>query len=71
VWTTDDRTVQPPDSARLAGALDISVQSVCPGARVSHGGLPADPLVQRMVLAELGPGRPVPLGRADCARLSR
>jgi triacylglycerol esterase/lipase EstA (alpha/beta hydrolase family) len=70
LWTTADRTVQPPDSARLAGALDIAVQSVCPGSRVSHGRLPTDPLVQRMVLAELGPGRPVPLGRADCPRLN-
>lgn len=69
-WTTVDRTVQPPDSARLAGALDVPIQSVCPASQVSHGKLPTDPLVQRMVLAELGPGRPVPIGRADCARLS-
>jgi triacylglycerol lipase len=69
VWTTADRTVQPPDSAKLAGALDIPVQSVCADSRVGHGQLPTDPLVQQMVLAELGPGRPVRLGRADCARL--
>jgi triacylglycerol esterase/lipase EstA (alpha/beta hydrolase family) len=68
-WTTADRTVQPPDSARLAGALDVPVQSVCADSRVGHGQLPTDPLVQHMVLAELGPGRPVPLGPADCARL--
>jgi triacylglycerol esterase/lipase EstA (alpha/beta hydrolase family) len=69
-WTTADRTVQPPDSARLAGALDVPVQSVCATSRVGHGELPTDPLVENMVLAELGPGRPVPLGPADCARLS-
>jgi triacylglycerol esterase/lipase EstA (alpha/beta hydrolase family) len=69
-WTTADQTVQPPDSARLAGALDVPVQSVCAGSRVGHAQLPTDPLVQRMVLAELGPGPPVPLGPADCARLS-
>jgi triacylglycerol esterase/lipase EstA (alpha/beta hydrolase family) len=69
LWTTADRTVRPPDSARLAGALDIPVQSVCPDSRVGHGQLPTDPLVQRMVILELGPGAPVPLGPRDCARL--
>jgi triacylglycerol esterase/lipase EstA (alpha/beta hydrolase family) len=69
LWTTVDATVQPPDSARLAGALNIPVQSVCPATRVGHGQLPTDPLVQQIVIAELRPGRPVPLGRADCARL--
>ncbi len=69
IWTTDDTTVTPPDSARLAGALDIPVQSVCSGARIGHGDLPRDPLVQAMVLAEIGAGDPVALGPADCARL--
>lgn len=69
IWTAQDTTVQPPDSARLAGALNIPVQSVCADAQVSHGTLPNDPLVEQMVLAELGPGRPVPLGPADCSRL--
>jgi triacylglycerol lipase len=70
VWTTQDRTVTPPDSARLAGALNLPVQSVCADAQVGHGDLPTDPLVQRMVLEELAAGDPVPLGPADCARLS-
>jgi triacylglycerol lipase len=70
VWTTQDQTVTPPDSARLAGALNLPVQSVCPDARVAHGQLPTDPLVQQIVLAELGPGDPVPFTEADCARLS-
>jgi triacylglycerol lipase len=69
VWTTADQTVTPPDSARLEGALDLTVQSVCADSRVTHGQLPTDPLVQGMVLAELGAGDPVPLGAADCARL--
>jgi hypothetical protein len=46
------------------------VQSVCAGARPTHGDLPRDPLVQAMVLAELGRGDPVELGPGDCARLS-
>lgn len=69
IWTTGDETVTPPDSARLAGALNIPVQSVCATARVGHGDLPRDPLVRAMVLAELAGGEPVTLGPEDCARL--
>jgi triacylglycerol esterase/lipase EstA (alpha/beta hydrolase family) len=70
IWTTQDETVTPPDSARLDGAVNLPVQSVCAGARPTHGDLPRDPLVQAMVLAELGPGDPVELDPGDCARLS-
>ena len=70
IWTTQDETVTPPDSARLSGAVNLPVQSVCADARVGHGDLPRDPLVQQMVLAELAPGDPVTLGQQDCARLS-
>jgi triacylglycerol esterase/lipase EstA (alpha/beta hydrolase family) len=70
IWTVDDQTVVPPDSARLAGALNLSVQSVCASAQVSHGDLPTDPLVTQMVRVELSPGEPAPLTSADCARLS-
>jgi triacylglycerol esterase/lipase EstA (alpha/beta hydrolase family) len=70
IWTTQDRTVQPPDSARLAGALNIPVQSVCAGARVTHGDLPSDPLVEQLVLTELRAGGPVRLGPSDCETLT-
>jgi triacylglycerol lipase len=69
IWTTQDQTVTPPDSARLEGAVNLTVQSVCAGARVGHGDLPTDPLVQAMVLAELAPGEPAQLGPEDCAQL--
>jgi len=69
VWTTADETVTPPDSARLAGAVDLTVQSVCADSRVTHGQLPTDPLVQGIVLAELAAGPPAELTAADCARL--
>jgi len=69
IWTTQDRTVTPPDSARLEGALNLPVQSVCAQARLGHGDLPRSAVVVEMVLAELAPGRPVELGASDCARL--
>jgi triacylglycerol esterase/lipase EstA (alpha/beta hydrolase family) len=69
IWTTRDETVTPPDSARLDGALNMTVQSVCADAQVGHGGLPRDPVVEAMVVAELGAGDPVALTPADCGRL--
>jgi triacylglycerol lipase len=69
-WTSKDQVVLPPQSAELTGALNIEIQSVCPAASVDHSGLPTDLLVSRMVAAELGAGAAVPLGTADCARLS-
>jgi triacylglycerol lipase len=59
IWTTDDRISTPPQTASLDGALDVAVQSVCPGRSVTHGQLPEDPAVIAMVLAELGRSRPV------------
>ena len=59
IWTEDDKTVVPPDSGSLDGALDISVQSVCPGAGVGHhGDVPRTPAVIAIVDAVLGPAAP-------------
>jgi triacylglycerol esterase/lipase EstA (alpha/beta hydrolase family) len=54
LWTRDDQVVTPPDSARLAGAIDVPVQTVCPALAVSHGALPSNPAVINMVLAAVG-----------------
>lgn len=69
IWTTVDETVTPPDSARLDGAVNVPLQSVCPDARTGHGDLPTDPLVTGLVLRALGPAPLRPPGPADCAPL--
>jgi hypothetical protein len=66
LWTTTDRTVTPPDSARLAGAIDVPIQSVCPQQQISHSHLPTSPVVTAIVLQAIGPG-PIRLpGPAVC-----
>ena len=54
IWTEQDETVTPPDSARLEGAVALAVQDVCPGRVVSHGELPRDPAVSGLVRTALG-----------------
>jgi triacylglycerol lipase len=66
VWTTDDQVVTPPVSARLPGALDVQLQSVCPAATVSHSELPTNPVVIAMVLRALGSGPLTEPTAADC-----
>jgi triacylglycerol lipase len=69
LWSTDDQTVQPPDSARLAGAVNVPLQSVCPGTDIQHGQLPTAPLVVGLVLRALagnGVSAPAP---GSCAAL--
>ncbi len=61
LWTRDDQTVVPPDSARLAGAINVPLQGICPSVRVSHSDLPSTPLVDGIVLAALdGPTAAAP-----------
>lgn len=56
LYTTDDTTVTPPDSADLPGAISVAVQSLCPAARISHSELPASAIVTAIVLQAIGPG---------------
>jgi triacylglycerol lipase len=66
LWTADDEVVMPADSARLAGAINVPIQSVCPGHVVSHTHLPTDPVVISLVLQAIGPA-PISLkGPAGC-----
>jgi triacylglycerol lipase len=69
LWTIDDQVVRPPDSARLAGAVNVPLQSVCPAAVIAHGQLPSDPLVIGIVLRALGPGPLTAPHQANCAAL--
>ncbi|SRR6266545_7614925 len=54
IWTENDQTVVPPDSARLDGAVNVVMQGVCPGVHIDHGELPTNPDVTRIVLRALG-----------------
>jgi triacylglycerol esterase/lipase EstA (alpha/beta hydrolase family) len=54
LWTADDQVVTPPNSANLAGAIDVPVQAVCPALAVSHTAMPSDPAVIKMVLTAVG-----------------
>src|SRR5438034_1360187 len=69
VGTVDDQTVTPPDSARLAGAVNVPLQAVCADARVSHAQLPGDPAVTAMVLNAIGTAPLTSPNRGDCTRL--
>jgi len=69
IWTTQDQTVTPPETARLDGAINVPVQSVCADAVVSHSDLASAPILQSMVLAQLGAGPPPMLTSADCPAL--
>jgi len=54
IWTQNDETVQPPDSARQSGAVNLALQSICPSVQVSHSELPTNPQITALVLAALG-----------------
>ena len=69
LWTATDQTVQPPDSARLDGAVNVELQGVCADAKEGHGDLPTDPLVTGLVLRALGTDPLRQPGPADCAAL--
>jgi hypothetical protein len=72
VWTEQDETVTPPDSARLDGAVNVALQDLCPGLQVTHGELPTGPVVRALVLQALSTqdvARPAPALPAERQRL--
>jgi len=66
VWSTSDEVVVPVDSPRLDGALDFTVQDLCPGRRTGHGGLPGDPVVLAALGSTLGAAAPTVPAGVDC-----
>ncbi|MEO6712147.1 MAG: lipase [Mycobacteriales bacterium] len=60
IWTADDETVVPPQTAVLAGARNIRLQDRCPALRVSHSGLVTDARVLRLIVSavDFGAGEP-------------
>ncbi len=66
IWSEDDEIVVPPTSARLQGALDFSVQSICPDVSVRHQGMTSNPTVIAMVRHELGRAAPSEPGSSVC-----
>jgi len=69
LWSTDDLTVQPPASARLPGAVNVPLQSVCSGADIQHSQLPTAPLVVGLVLRALASNRLTAPPPGDCATM--
>jgi triacylglycerol lipase len=70
LWTTDDQVVQPPDSARLPGAVNVPLQSICPGVTIQHSQLPTAPLVVGIVLRTLRGPALTQLTPSDCRSLT-
>lgn len=58
IWSDTDEVVVPPTSAKLDGALDFSVQSICPGVTISHQGMTSNRIVVAMVRDEIGRATP-------------
>jgi triacylglycerol lipase len=69
LWTTHDQVVQPADSARVNGALNVVLQDVCADDTVDHISLPADPLVAALTLKGLGTGVTAVPKATDCSAL--
>lgn len=58
MWSESDRTVTPPDTAKLDGSVAFTIQSVCADARTGHQQLPESPVVLAALSTVLGKGPP-------------
>lgn len=54
IYTEQDDVVTPAITARLRGAVNVDLQSVCADEKVNHGGLPHSHLVIGLVVQALG-----------------
>jgi triacylglycerol lipase len=66
VWSSADEVVVPVTTARLSGAVNVTVQSVCPRDHASHGDLPSDPVVLALLRTALGRAAPSPPRGVHC-----
>jgi hypothetical protein len=57
--STTDQVVTPVDSATLDGALNVTVQDLCPRATSGHPDLPTDPVTFALLASALGARPPV------------
>jgi triacylglycerol esterase/lipase EstA (alpha/beta hydrolase family) len=69
IWSSGDDVVIPPESAILAGALNVEVQALCTDEAVNHSQLPTNPVVEGIVTIELRAGAPTTLTATDCATI--
>jgi triacylglycerol lipase len=69
LWTDQDQTVTPPDSAALPGVASIRLQRVCPGARISHSQLPTAGVSIGLVLRALGTRSLPQVTSGDCNQI--
>ncbi len=67
IWTTDDETVVPASSGSLDGAVDFSIQSICPALTVAHADVPRTPVVIALVGAALERSTPEVPDDSVCA----
>lgn len=59
-----------PESSRLTGARNVTIQDLCPGRPVEHGTLLVDEVTHRLVMDALthdGPADPARVGGSACA----
>ncbi len=65
IWSEQDRTVTPVQTANLDGSLGFTVQSVCLDARTGHLEMPMSPVILAALKTVLGPDAPAAPTAAD------
>jgi triacylglycerol lipase len=71
LYTSADRVVTPPDTARLHGGTNVRLQDVCPVRPVEHALMAVDALTWELALDALthpGPADPERVSRGVCLR---